>query len=303
MPICRRLQVFLVTHAREPLSLVFLHPTRCFPSSPGSNLGKLTRTQERPQTLETQRSAGCPHSGAHLAGRESGTSLTGCASILRGEHPTQAPASHVGSTLIPVLERRRGLHLCPKPHRRLHTCSGPGEACSHRPPTLTVWGSGCTCLSVSHSFATNKWKLPDPVPGQTKGTPFLPGVNPARPVGPSPGSRARAAPSATPRPRSCRAGGKGRQLRETTGVLSPPGVQPLPAPPAHTLPAPAAVPAQDPGPRDPAPCPSLAHAQCLLSLRPRFRFSPAPRSLLGGPLLYATPSFKGPETHHLSPGG
>lgn len=56
MPSWRRLQVFLITHAMEPLSLIFLHPAlisfekhlntlgRCFPSSPGTNLRKLTRT-------------------------------------------------------------------------------------------------------------------------------------------------------------------------------------------------------------------------------------------------------------------
>lgn len=217
----------------EGASLAGLPPShplgRCFPPSPGTTLRKLTRTQEWPQTLETHRSPGCPPSGAHLAGRETGTrtSLPECVSTLRGGHPTQAPASHLGSTLIPVLEGWRSPRLCPRPHRRLHTCSVPGEACNHRPPTLTVWGSGCTCLSVSHSFATIKWKLPDPVPGQTKGTPFLPGVNPARPVGPSPGSRSGQGPlRQPPRGRAAVARGKGRQLREPTRVLSPPGLSP-----------------------------------------------------------------------------
>lgn len=165
-------------------------------------------------------------------------------------------------------------------------------------------------LSLNLTFVTNRWKPPNPMAGQTQDTPLRPGVDPARPVGPGPVSPPGAAPSASPRPPHRT--GKGLRFRNPARILLPPGGQLLirggggPHPvgplPGASIPALAAIPAQDPRRPRPRPLPE-AHARAVHTAdRHASAFLPAPLSLPGAPPLYATPPFKGPEAHCLGPG-
>lgn len=209
-------------------------------------------------------SACCPHSGAHLAAKETGTSLAERVSTLRGGHPLPlVPASHLGSTLIPVPEGWRSpTPVPPSPKGGCTPAAPPGEACV------------ITGLLLSQSGGAGAPVPQSPIPLQpTSGncptqSQAKRRAHPSSPVPTPPGrwapvqlaSRSGAAPSATPRPRSCRAGRKRAAAQEPTCVLSPPGDspargQPLPAPLAPSLPEPVAVPAQDPRPTRPRPLP------------------------------------------------
>lgn len=136
----------------------------------------------------------------------------------------------------------------PVPHaeRRAAHLLRPGEGCAHWPPTLVIWGSGCTCLSASHSLVTNKWQLP----GLSQAT------RRAHPSAPASSLPSRWAPvqlarqgllCQPPRGRAAVARGKGvlflQRVRPLTTAPTPTG--PLSG---DSLPALVAIPAQDPRP-------------------------------------------------------
>lgn len=181
------------------------------------------------------------------------------------------------------------------------------EGSDYRPPRLTIWRSGCTCTSASHSLEPTSGNCLTQVPGQTQDTLLRPRVNPARTVGPGPVSPSGAARSATPRPPRCRAGERAEAQGPGTRSPPAPGTAPHHCPhpvgplSGDSLPELSAFPAQDAQPAWPAPCSSPTHAQYLPGGHASaFLFSPG--SLLGGPPLYTTPPFKGPEIHCLTPG-
>lgn len=216
------------------------------------------QTTQNTRVASNARDPSARHSGVHLTGRETGTRLTECAPILKGGHPNKAPASPLGSILIPGSQARKA-------------------GCTHG----SVGGRGViTGLPLSHSgkpvhlspslslLCNQQVETTRPCP-RPKGTPFRPRVNLAGPEGPGPASLSLAVPSAI-RGRAAVARGKGQRLRDPRAFSLRAKEQTLTAVPTPTdplsgdsLPQVAAAPAQDPHPRDHAPCSSLTHAQYL----------------------------------------
>lgn len=135
------------------------------------------QTTQNTRVASNARDPSARHSGVHLTGRETGTRLTECAPILKGGHPNKAPASPLGSILIPGSQARKA-------------------GCTHG----SVGGRGViTGLPLSHSgkpvhlspslslLCNQQVETTRPCP-RPKGTPFRPRVNLAGPEGPGPAS-------------------------------------------------------------------------------------------------------------------